>query len=227
MCARPVAQVEGLTKEYFLAQKPVPVLRGVDLTVQLGDFIAIMGASGSGKSTLLHILGCLDRPGSGSYILDGMTVSRLTDRQLSAFRNSYIGFVFQEFNLLPQATVYENVALPFLYSTVDPERVRPLVRQAVEEVGLAHRLDHQPAALSGGERQRVAIARALVVNPKLILADEPTGNLDGETSREILALFTRLHNRGATIVLVTHDEEVAGSAGRVLTMADGRLSEQA
>ena len=226
MCSQPVAQVDDLTKIYFLEQETVPVLRGVDLTVHQGDFAAIMGASGSGKSTLLHILGCLDRPSSGNYVLDGMTVSRLTDRKLSALRNSYIGFVFQEFNLLPRATVYENVALPFLYSRVDHEQIRPLVLRAVQEVGLSHRLDHKPAALSGGERQRVAIARAIVVNPKLILADEPTGNLDSETSREILALFTNLHSRGATILLVTHDKEVAGFARRILTMDDGRLSGQ-
>lgn len=226
MCPQPVAQAHGLTKDYVLGQETVPVLHGVDLTVHPGDFAAIMGASGSGKSTLLHILGCLDRPTSGSYVLDGMTVSRLPDRQLSGLRNSYIGFVFQEFNLLPQATVYENVALPFLYAGKDHEQVRPLVLHAMDEVGLAHRLDHKPAALSGGERQRVAIARAIVVNPKLILADEPTGNLDSQTSNDILALFTSLHEQGATILLVTHDTTVAGFARRILTMEDGRISGQ-
>ncbi len=223
MNSQPVVQLTGVTKEFELGSEVVPVLKGVDLTVCQGDFTAIMGASGSGKSTLLHILGCLERPSSGCYLLDGKSVNRLTDRQLSHMRNSYVGFVFQEFNLLPEATVYENVVLPFFYSGLDPALYMPLVLKAVEDVGLSHRISHRPAALSGGERQRVAIARAVVVDPKLILADEPTGNLDSATSREILTLFERLHDQGATVVLVTHDREVAAAAGSIRTMIDGRL----
>ncbi len=184
-----------------------------------------MGASGSGKSTLLHICGCLDRPSTGQYLLDGKDVGELSDDQLAAIRQNYIGFVFQDFNLLPYASVYENVALPFLYSTLEPAQWEPQVREAIDDVGLTHRLNHRPSTLSGGERQRVAIARAIVCKPKLILADEPTGNLDSVTSREILALFLRLHEQGATILLVTHDQEVARIASRLMTMKDGLLSE--
>jgi putative ABC transport system ATP-binding protein len=224
MKSHPVVHLDQLTKNFVLGDESVPVLKGVDLIVNHGDFTAIMGASGSGKSTLLHILGCLDRPTTGSYLLDGRAVDQLTDRQLSRMRNSYVGFVFQEFNLLAEATVYENVALPFVYSGLDPARSRQRITQAVEQVGLAHRLAHRPAALSGGERQRVAIARAVAVQPKLILADEPTGNLDSATSREILALFGRMHDLGASIVLVTHDRDVAAAADTILVMADGLLS---
>jgi len=221
--SQPVVQLTGVTRDFALGSEIVQVLKGIDLTVCQGDFTAIMGASGSGKSTLLHILGCLERPSSGRYVLDGKSVNRLTDQQLSRMRNSYVGFVFQEFNLLPEATVYENVVLPFFYSGLDPALYRPRVFKAVEDVGLSHRLSHRPAALSGGERQRTAIARAVAVGPKLILADEPTGNLDSATSKEILALFERLHDQGATVVLVTHDREVAAAAGSILTMVDGRL----
>ncbi len=223
MPATPLVQLENLTRDFVLGQETVRVLKGIDLKVYHGDFIAIMGSSGSGKSTLLHILGCLDRPTAGTYILDGQTVEGLSDRRLSRIRNSYIGFVFQEFNLLPEATVYENVMLPFVYANLDRITCRSRVVHAIENVGLGNRLKHRPAALSGGERQRVAIARALAISPRLILADEPTGNLDSANSRDILTLFEQLHAKGATIVLVTHDDEVARSADMTVCMHDGRL----
>lgn len=223
MNPKPVVQLIGVTKDFELGSEVVQVLKGIDLTVCQGDFTAIMGASGSGKSTLLHILGCLERPSTGQYMLASRSVSCLTDRQLSRMRNTYVGFVFQEFNLLSEATVYENVELPFFYSGLDPAMYRPRVLKAVDDVGLSHRLNHRPAALSGGERQRVAIARAVAVGPEFILADEPTGNLDSATSREILALFEHLHDQGATVMLVTHDREVAAAADNILTMSDGRL----
>ena len=225
MCPYPIARLLGVTKHYSLEGERLQVLQSVDFSVFPGEFVAITGASGSGKSTLLHICGCLDRPSKGKYVLDGKDVGLLSDDQLAALRQNYIGFVFQDFNLLPYASVYENVALPFLYSTLEPEQWRPQVKEAIDDVGLTHRLNHRPSALSGGERQRVAIARAIVCKPKLILADEPTGNLDSVTSREILALFLRLHGQGATILLVTHDQEVAMIASRRMTMRDGLLSE--
>lgn len=223
MCSVPIAELHSLKKEYRLGETTIQVLRGVDLSVCEQDFIAIMGSSGSGKSTLLHIIGCLDRPDSGTYFLDGRDVSNLNDNELSAFRKNYVSFVFQDFNLLPYATVYENVALPFLYSSVDPIKRKQHILQAIEDVGLSHRLSHRPNALSGGERQRVAIARAVAVRPKLILADEPTGNLDYESSREILTLLTRLHEKGATVILVTHDHEVASAADSIAVMKNGLL----
>ncbi len=226
MSRKALAELRQVSKEYSLDGSPVKVLQKVDFSVYAGEFIAITGASGSGKSTLLHICGCLDRPSSGRYFLDGRDVSNLTDREQAGLRQNYIGFVFQDFNLLPHANVYENIALPFLYSNLDREQWQPRVTQALNEVGLKHRLSHRPSALSGGERQRVAIARALVAEPRLILADEPTGNLDSVTSREILALFTRLHRRGATILLVTHDPQVAGIASRRVRMEDGRLGDR-
>lgn len=225
MSPKALVEFRKVSKEYSLDGSPVKVLREVDFSVYPGEFIAITGASGSGKSTLLHICGCLDRPSSGHYFLDGRDVSDLTDREQAGFRQNYIGFVFQDFNLLPHANVYENIALPFLYSDLDREQWQPRVIQALQEVGLSHRLAHRPSALSGGERQRVAIARALVTEPRLILADEPTGNLDSVTSREILALFSGLHKRGRTILLVTHDPQVAGIASRCVRIQDGRLGD--
>ncbi|HID70171.1 MAG TPA: ABC transporter ATP-binding protein [Desulfobacterales bacterium] len=227
MFAQPIARLRGVVKNYHLEGGNIHVLRDVDFSVCPGEFVAITGASGSGKSTLLHICGCLDRPSEGTYELAGENVGLLSDDQLADLRQNYIGFVFQDFNLLPYASVYENVALPFLYSTLEPGEWKPLVLQAIDDVGLTQRLRHRPSALSGGERQRVAIARAIVCKPKLILADEPTGNLDSVTSREILTLFLRLHDNGATILLVTHDQDVAGIASRLMTMKDGRLSEKA
>ncbi len=225
MYPNPIARLNAVSKTYLREDGNIKVLRKINFLVYPSDFVAITGASGSGKSTLLHICGCLDRPTKGEYLLDDKDVSRLSDSQLAGLRQHYVGFVFQDFNLLPYATVYENAALPFLYSQLSPDQWKPLVLQAIDDVGLTHRLTHRPSALSGGERQRVAIARAVVCNPKLILADEPTGNLDSATSREILALFSRLHANGATIILVTHDQEVADTATRRMTMRDGQLGE--
>jgi putative ABC transport system ATP-binding protein len=182
-----------------------------------------MGPSGSGKSTLLYILGCLDRPTSGTYLLEGRDVSQASDKELSRLRANQIGFVFQTFNLLPHLSLVENVALPFLYSALDDQTAKERVMSAIQRVGLADRLTHRPTELSGGEMQRVAIARALAIEPNLILADEPTGNLDSKTSLEILALFQRLNESGSTIVMVTHDREVASYAQRVLLLKDGKF----
>ncbi len=225
MSSRIIAQLAGVTKQYSLQGDVVHVLRDIHLSVYHNEFIAIMGASGSGKSTLLHIMGCLDRLSDGSYTLGGKDVNSMSDKQLAALRLNYIGFVFQDFNLLPHVSVYENVALPFLYAENDSSQSDKLVIDALKAVGLSHRLKHHPGALSGGERQRVAIARAVVNTPKIILADEPTGNLDSVTTTEILSLFKRLHSNGATIILVTHDHDVAKTANRILYMKDGRLSE--
>ena len=221
MSSVPIVQLIAVKKEYLLGQSRVSVLQGVDFTIKPGDFIAITGASGSGKSTLLHILGCLDRVDAGTYLLGGEDVTNLSDSRLSVYRRNFIGFVFQDFNLLPHATVYENVALPFLYSP-DTDADEKIL-QAIDAVGLSHRLTHHPSALSGGERQRVAIARAVAVEPKLILADEPTGNLDHKTSLEIMDLFIKLHKNGATILLVSHDREVSSVADILYEMKDGML----
>ena len=202
----------------------ISVLRGVDFSVYEGDYISIMGASGSGKSTFLQILGCLDRIDGGEYLVNGQSVASLNERKLSHLRRNYMGFIFQEFNLLSQATVYENVALPFLYSTSVDKDVPERVSRVLEYVGLSHCLSHYPAALSGGERQRVAIARAVVTQPKLLLADEPTGNLDAQTTTEIMDLFQVLHEEGAAILLVTHDSDVACRADKMVTLSDGRIS---
>ncbi len=224
MSVTAIVKLENVTKSYSMEGQTVAVLRGIDFSVYQNEFIAIMGASGSGKSTLLHILGCLDTVTEGTYELDGNNVRGLTDNKLAALRLNYIGFVFQDFNLLPNATVYENVALPFLYSRAHPDQSKKLVMEALDAVALTHRLRHRPSSLSGGERQRVAIARAVVCTPKIILADEPTGNLDSATSAEILTLFSRLHKKGATIILVTHDHKVAETASRKMIMEDGRLA---
>lgn len=225
MSVKAIAQLENVTKNYSMEGQTVSVLRGINFSVYQNEFIAIMGASGSGKSTLLHILGCLDTPTEGTYELDGNDVRGLSDNKLAALRLNYIGFVFQDFNLLPNATVYENVALPFLYSRIHHDQSRRQVMEALDAVGLTHRQKHRPSSLSGGERQRVAIARAVVCTPKIILADEPTGNLDSSTSSEILSLFGRLHKNGTTIILVTHDHEVAETASRTMIMEDGKLAE--
>lgn len=220
---RPLIHIARLLKSYPKRQYSVAVLKGIDLSLERGRFLAIMGASGSGKSTLLNILGCLDRPTSGVYYLDGVNVLQTSDDQLSRLRSHCLGFVFQNFNLIPALTVRENIELPFLYRGDAPHDIRKRVRAAIEKVGLNHRSDHKPAELSGGEMQRTAIARALAVAPKLILADEPTGNLDSRTSGEIMEIFKRLHHTGSTIVLVTHDRKVADYADDCLTMHDGRF----
>jgi putative ABC transport system ATP-binding protein len=217
-----VIDATGLTKVYAMGETEVRALDGVDLQVGHGEFVALMGASGSGKSTLLHLLGCLDRPSAGEYRLEGDEVSRLTADGRAHVRNARIGFIFQTFNLLPNATALENVVLPLLYQGARGD-AHQRGRAVLAKVGLETRLGHLPNQLSGGQRQRVAIARALVTDPSLVLADEPTGNLDRATGREILQLLARMHQSGRTILLVTHDVQVAEYAQRVLYMQDGKL----
>jgi len=217
-------QANGIRKKYLLGGSEIEVVRGIDLAVSEGDFLAIMGTSGSGKSTLMHILGGLALPDAGSYFFAGRNMLSLSDDELSWIRAHWIGFVFQTFDLLPELDVRANVALPFLYHQQPPADAEQKIVNAIEKVGLAHRIRHRPVELSGGEMQRVAIARALVSSPKLILADEPTGNLDTHNSAEILALFRKLNESGATIVMVTHDIQVASCAGKILKMEDGVLT---
>ena len=215
---------QGLAKTYRLGQVDVAALRGVDVEVRAGEFVAITGPSGSGKSTLMHILGCLDSPTSGSYRLDGEDVSGLSGKRLAQVRNRKVGFVFQTFNLMPRLTVEENVALPLKYRGGVPRgerRTRAL--RLLERLGLGERVGHRPDELSGGERQRVAIARALVGDPAILMADEPTGNLDSQSGAEVMRTFAELHGAGHTIVLVTHDPNVAARAQRVIQMSDGRV----
>jgi putative ABC transport system ATP-binding protein len=214
-------ELDAVTKTYHLGDVPVQVLHGVSLRVESGDSVAVMGASGSGKSTLMNILGCLDRPSSGRYLLDGRDVSRLNRGDLAEVRNRTIGFVFQNFNLLSRTSALENVELPLIYAGVGTRERARRAKTALEKVGLADRLDHHPSQLSGGQQQRVAIARALVTSPKLILADEPTGNLDSRTSVEIMALFQELGDSGITVVLVTHESDIASYARRVIVLKDG------
>ena len=219
-----VIRTHELTKTYVSGTNEVHALRGIDLTIERGELVAIMGSSGSGKSTLMNLLGCLDSPTAGSYELDGVRVDGLGRNELAAIRNEKIGFVFQGFNLLPRTTAVENVELPLLYDRSGKKRdPRALAIAALERVGLGERLDHQPSELSGGQQQRVAIARALVTSPALVLADEPTGNLDSRTTIEVMALFQELNQEGVTIVLVTHEPEVAIYAKRVVEVRDGRI----
>jgi putative ABC transport system ATP-binding protein len=223
---RPVVELRGLEKVYGRGRTEVRVLEGLDLTVAEGEFLGIVGASGSGKTTLMNILGCLDRPTKGSYRLDGKDVARLDDDELSRVRNASIGFVFQSFNLIAQMTVLENVELPLFYSKLPRRKRHPLCLELIEAVGLSHRLGHCPAQLSGGECQRVAIARALVNRPALLLTDEPTGNLDSKNGDEVLRLFRELNAKGRTIVMVTHNPEIAGSLPRVIEMSDGAIRDE-
>ena len=216
-------RAENLRKTYTIGQNEVHALQRVDLTVQKGEYVAIMGSSGSGKSTLMNILGCLDTPSSGTYHLDGENVSDLSDDELADIRNRKIGFVFQIFNLLPRQTARRNVELPLIYAGVKAQQRREISKDTLERVGLGHRFNHKPNELSGGERQRVAIARALVNNPSLILADEPTGNLDTQTSMEIMDIFRDLHGAGNTILLVTHEQEIAQFARRIVRLRDGKV----
>jgi len=215
---------ERVFKSYPLGELTLPVLQGIDLAVTGGEFVAIMGASGSGKSTLMNIMGCLDRPSAGRYVLAGRDVSRLGRGELAEVRNERLGFVFQSFNLLPRTSSLENVALPLVYAGVPARERRARAAAALERVGLAQRLDHHPNQLSGGQQQRVAIARALVNRPRIILADEPTGNLDSRTSLEVMALFQELCRSGITLVLVTHEPDIAEYAARVITLRDGRVA---
>jgi putative ABC transport system ATP-binding protein len=222
-----VIAVHELTKTYAMEVAPVHALRDVTLEIRRGEFVSVVGPSGSGKSTLMHILGCLDQPTSGRYLLDGRDVSRLPDDELSAIRNRQIGFVFQGFNLLPRTSALENVELPLLYvpqARVSPAERRKRAAEALAAVGLGDRADHHPNQLSGGQQQRVAIARALLNDPAILLADEPTGNLDSETSVEVMDIFQRLNEeRGLTIVLITHEPQVAEYASRIVRFKDGRV----
>jgi putative ABC transport system ATP-binding protein len=216
-------EMHELTRVYQLGPQEIYALRGVDLKVDHGEYVAIMGPSGSGKSTLMNIIGCLDRPTAGRYILDGIPVESMDDDQLAAVRNKKIGFVFQTFNLLPRTTALQNVELPLVYAKIPRAERHEQAQEALRAVGLADRMNHQPNELSGGQRQRVAIARALVNKPSLLLADEPTGNLDSETGREILDLFRDLHSGGNSIMLVTHEDDVAREAKRVIHLKDGKI----
>lgn len=223
--SRYAIEIENLTKVYDMGEEKVHALRGVSAKIGKGEFWAIMGHSGSGKSTMLQILGCIDRPTSGGYRLDGREVSRLDDDALSDVRLKYIGFVFQSFNLIPQLTVAENIALPLYYQGVDDATSMRRAAEYADYVGLGQRLKHRPNQLSGGQQQRVAIARALATDPVVILADEPTGNLDTAMSVEIMNLFTDLHRRGKTIVMVTHEDDIAAYAEHRLVMRDGLIQE--
>jgi len=221
----PVIRTVGLTRDYPMGGETVRALRGVDLVIQANEYVAIMGPSGSGKSTLMNLIGCLDTPTAGEYWLAGTEVSRMTDDELARVRNRQIGFVFQTFNLLPRATAAHNVELPLVYAGLPARERRQRAERALASVGLADRMGHKPAELSGGQRQRVAIARALVTEPSIILADEPTGNLDSSTSEEIMKIFEELHRtRGQTIVMVTHEADIARHAERVVTLHDGVVS---
>ena len=223
----PVLDVRNLSKVYGSGDTAVHALRGVDLTVARGQYVAVIGQSGSGKSTLLNMLGCLDGPTSGQYLLEGLDVAELDDRQLSVLRNRQIGFVFQAFNLIPRTTALANVELPLVYAGLGRRARRERAHAALAAVGLGARSGHLPNELSGGQQQRVAVARALVTSPALVLADEPTGNLDSASTADVLDLLDRLHAAGRTIVLITHDAEVAERAQRIVVVTDGRVNESA
>lgn len=216
-------QLRNIGKTYRMLSEDIPALHSVDLSIDKNEYLAIMGPSGSGKSTLMNILGCLDTATSGDYLLDNENVSRLDDDQLAAIRNQKIGFVFQTFNLLPRSNILQNVELPLVYMGIKTKERKLLAEQAIEKVGLLDRIHHKPNELSGGQRQRVAIARALVNNPTVILADEPTGNLDSKTGQEIMDIFRQLHNAGNTIILVTHEPDVAEHARRIIRLRDGEI----
>ena len=215
--------MEGLQRRYVMGDAHIDALRAVDLDVFGDDYVAIMGQSGSGKSTLMNIIGCLDRPTAGDYWLNGARVSTMDDRQLARIRNREIGFIFQTFNLLPRMTALANVEVPLVYSGIKKKQRVEMASTALERVGLGDRMTHRPSQMSGGQRQRVAIARALVTNPSIVLADEPTGNLDSATGEEIMRLFDKLHDEGNTLIVVTHEQHIADHANRVVRLSDGDI----
>ncbi|OKS85505.1 ABC transporter ATP-binding protein [Mucilaginibacter polytrichastri] len=219
----PLITIDDIGRKYVIGAEVIHALKSVSLTINKGEFVALMGPSGSGKSTLMNILGCLDTPTKGKYVLNNIDVSHMTDDDLAEVRNKEIGFVFQTFNLLPRNSALDNVALPLVYSGVNKANRELRAKQALENVGLGHRVDHKPNELSGGQRQRVAVARALINNPSIILADEPTGNLDTKTSVEIMGLLEDIHSKGNTIILVTHEEDIALHAHRIVRMRDGLI----
>lgn len=218
-----IIHLENIKKNYYLGKQVIEVLKGISMNIFKNEYVALMGPSGSGKSTLMNILGCLDTPTSGTYILNGHDVSKMEDNSLAEIRNKEIGFVFQQFNLLPRLTAVENVALPLIYAGVPKKQRLEKAVQVLEKVGLADRSHHKPNEMSGGQNQRVAIARALVNDPAIILADEPTGNLDSKTSHEIMDIFTHIHTTGNTVVLVTHEEDIAHYAHRIIRLRDGLI----
>lgn len=214
-------KISGISRKYEIGNETIYALRNVDLTINKNEYVALMGPSGSGKSTLMNILGCLDTPSTGEYILNNNSVAKMSDNELAEVRNKDIGFVFQTFNLLPRSTTLDNVALPLVYAGLPKAEREKRAKEVLEQVGLGNRMSHKPNELSGGQRQRVAIARALVNKPAIILADEPTGNLDSKTSVEIMGLFEEIHKNGNTIILVTHEEDIANHAHRIVRLKDG------
>jgi len=216
-------EIKQIKRDFLLGSEVINVLKGIDLEIKKGEYVALMGPSGSGKSTLMNLLGCLDTPTSGTYILNGKDVSQMHDDDLAEVRNKEIGFVFQTFNLLPRTTALDNVALPMIYAGYGKQDRNNRAKKVLEQVGLGDRMDHQPNQLSGGQRQRVAVARALVNHPSIILADEPTGNLDSKTSVEIMKLFGDIHAQGNTVILVTHEEDIAAHAHRIIRLKDGLI----
>jgi putative ABC transport system ATP-binding protein len=221
--AKPLITIKDIGRKYVIGSEVIHALKSVSLSINKGEFVALMGPSGSGKSTLMNILGCLDTPTKGEYILNGINVSHMSDNELAEVRNSEIGFVFQTFNLLPRNTALDNVALPLIYAGINKEKRMERATNALKNVGLGNRIDHKPNELSGGQRQRVAVARALINDPSIILADEPTGNLDTKTSIEIMGLIEDIHAKGNTIILVTHEEDIAKHAHRIVRMRDGLI----